>query len=137
MRVFLSTEGASDEVIAESLILSVDPFATIIKKTFTSRGFNVVRSLIPICVRAAHFGHFDALIVHFDLDATLPLGFNSVKESDRWQHAAQRVSDIQNALEMGGRTRGLATVFMAPCQSTDSWIDWALYGGDGQLCERK
>lgn len=137
MRVLLATEGESDEIVGEHLIWRSSSSAAITKKNFATRGFYVVRRSISLCVKAAHFGHYDVLVIHFDLNNTLSPGFKSVKDSKRWQDADERLQETMKSLPSADRERQLVTIFMTPCQSTEAWTDWGLHGGDGQLNERK
>ena len=95
---FLAAEGSSDEIVAEHIIRHVDVNARLTKKTFPARGFQVVRRSIPTVVRAAYFGYYDILIVHFDLNATIPPNYTSVQNSERWQQINNRIHETHNTL---------------------------------------
>ena len=137
MRFLLASEGESDELVAETLIRYVDEGAEIAKKKMPARGFVSVRKSIPTLVHAAHFQLFHVLVIHFDLNSTLERAFKSVQESQRWKDAEKRVQDTIKTVKQLSRPHPLQVVFMAPCQSTEAWLDWGLYGGDGSVYERK
>ena len=137
MRILLMGEGDSDEIVADALIHRSYPDAVITPKRFAARGFQVVWRSIPTLVRAAHFGFFDVLVIHFDINGTLLPDFGSVTESKRFQNISMSVSESHNSLPDPGRTHALRTVLMAPCQSVEAWLGWGGEGGDGNLWERK
>ena len=76
MRILLATEGGSDEVVAARLIERyLGKHVTVQRKRMPGRGVEVIRSVASDCTRAAYFGHYDLLVVHFDMDDTLPADF--------------------------------------------------------------
>jgi hypothetical protein len=138
MRILLATEGESDEIVAERLLRKVFPDSQIQPKRMPARGIAVVRKLLTDIVRAAHFGHFELLVVHFDLDDTWPEPCEHVEESERWLEIRKEVDNLVAQLRnIPGRASPLHTIFMAPAQSTDAWLRWALMDGDGRKWERK
>jgi hypothetical protein len=139
MRILLAAEGESDEIIASRLVLNVFPKAEIQPKRLPARGITVVRRLLTDIVRAAHFGHYEVLVLHFDLDDTLLDVHQHVAESDRWQAIRKEVDDLLNKLLVNnsGRKAPLHTIFMTPAQSTDAWLRWAVLNRDGKRWERK
>jgi hypothetical protein len=137
MRILLATEGESDEIVAGAIIRQLSPQAAIDPKKFPARGFPIVQRLMPDVVRAGHFGFYDLLAVHFDLDDTLPSCARSVAESPRWQEIQSMVVSTIHTLRDCNRPALLRTVLMAPCQSTDAWLCWGLEGGDGVHWEAK
>jgi hypothetical protein len=56
---------------ADRLLRSVFADAEVHPKRFPSRGIDVVKRLLHVVIRAAHFGFYDLLLIHFDLDDTL------------------------------------------------------------------
>ncbi len=136
MRVLLATEGESDEIVAEALIRRIHADAAIEKKKFPARGFSVVRRLIDTLARAAYFGHYDLLVVHFDLDDTLSGDFHHVGESPRWATIKSEIEATVENLPSADREGPLATILMAPCQSTESWLIWGVEDENGEKWER-
>jgi hypothetical protein len=138
MRILLATEGESDQIVAERLLLKVLPNSQIQPKRMPARGIAVVKRLLRDIVRAAHFGHFELLVIHFDLDDTWPQPCEHVQESERWLEIRKQVDNLVVQLgNLSGRTSPLHAIFMAPAQSTDAWLRWALMNGDGRKWERK
>jgi hypothetical protein len=139
MRILLAAEGESDEVVGERLLRNIFPHAEIQPKRMPARGIAVVMRLLKDIVRAAHFGHFDLLVVHFDLDDTLVDNHEHVTESERWLEIRKNIDHLlTNELKnKGNRTSPLQAVLMAPAQSTDAWLRWALMDGDGKKWENK
>ena len=139
MRILLATEGESDEVVGKRLVRSIFPHSEIQPKRMPARGIAVVMRLLKDIVRAAHFGHFDLLVIHFDLDDTFVDAHQHVTESKRWLEIRKEIDDLLlNQLKnKGDRTAPLQAVLMAPAQSTDAWLRWALMDGDGKKWEKK
>jgi hypothetical protein len=137
MRILLATEGESDEVVAGAIVRKLNPEAVIDPKKFPARGFQTVLRLLPDLVRAAHFGFYDLLTVHFDLDETLPSGALSVAESPRWRKIQTMATSTIQTLRDCNRPAPLRVALMAPCQSTDAWLGWGLEGGDGLTWEAR
>ena len=135
MRILLVTEGPSDEPVAERLVQREYPDAKVDRKRFSARGIAVVTRQLEIWLRAAHFGHYDLLIVHFDLDDSLSGNFRTVTESTRWKDLAACAEQVLSALADAGRVCGLRLAFMAPCQSTEAWLAWAVENEDGAQWE--
>jgi hypothetical protein len=137
MRILLATEGESDEVVAQGLIRALCPDAQIEPKRFPARGFPTVRRLLPDTVRAAHFGFYEILVVHFDLDDTLPAGAPNLTASLRWQAIRSLVDSTTTTLRDCKRPAPLRTVLMTPLQSTEAWLCWGQEGGTGTDWESK
>ena len=135
MRILLAAEGGSDEVVAEALIVDRLNEADVVKKTFASRGFPVVRRAVPDVIRAAYYQWYDGIVIHFDLDNTLPEGWESIEESSRWSQICDIAHQTHNSLPHIGRERALRIHLMSPCQSTESWIAWGVHGGDPEYWE--
>lgn len=136
MRILLVTEGASDEPVAEHLVRRVFRQAEIERKRLSVRGFEVVARQLEIWLRAAHFGHYDLLIVHFDLDDSIPGDFQSVTESGRWRDISTSAEQILSTLPDIGRDTGLRLALMTPCQSTEAWLAWGVENEDGAQWEK-
>jgi hypothetical protein len=117
MRILLATEGESDEIVAGALIRRFHPAAAIDPKRFPARGFPTVQRLLPDVIRAAHFGFYDLLAVHFDLDDTLPTGARSVAESPRWQEIHTIVVSTIPALKECNRPAPLRAVLISTALS--------------------
>jgi hypothetical protein len=137
MRVLLATEGDSDEVVADRLVRHLCLGAQFDPKRFPARGFPVVRRLMPDVVRAAYYGFYDLLVVHFDLDTTLPAGFQCVVESPRWQEIRSLIDATLASLPDIRRPGPLVAVLMAPCQSTDAWLTWGRDNAKGRDWEAR
>jgi hypothetical protein len=135
MRILLATEGPSDEVVAEQLIRNDLGAVSIDRKRFPARGFSVVERLIDVFVRAGQFGHYDLLVVHFDLDDTLPRNFTSLSQSKRWTGIQTRIIDTLASLPSANRLIPLKTLLMTPCRATEAWLAWGREGGSGRTWE--
>jgi hypothetical protein len=137
MRILLATEGESDEIVAQRLLIRSFPAATIEPKRFPARGFPVVLRLLPQIVRGAYFGHYDLLVVHFDLDSSLSPPFREVNQSGRWQEIRSNIDMVLSQLKPIGRESPLHSCLMTPCQSTDAWLAWAEENGVGESWEEQ
>jgi hypothetical protein len=137
MRILLATEGPVDEVVAECLIRQAVGDPEIERKRFPARGFPVVFRLMDAVVRAAHFGHYDWLVVHFDLDDSLPPEFRKISESPRWQEIQTRIHETLTDLPLAGRPQELQVFLMAPCQATEAWLAWGIENADGERWEKQ
>lgn len=139
MRILLTAEGESDEVVASQLVRNVFPTAEIQSKRLPARGITIVSRLLTDIVRAAHFGHFELLVVHFDLDDTLLDIHQHVSECERWRDIRKDVDDLltNKLTNTRGRKVPLYVIFMTPAQSTDAWLRWAVMNGDGTRWEKK
>ena len=84
MRVLLFTEGPGDEEVAAQLIRWCLGPVTIESKSLPAHGLPAILRQVSDFVRAAHIGHYDLLVVHFDMDDTLPDGFTYARQSTRW-----------------------------------------------------
>jgi hypothetical protein len=137
-RILLATEGPSDEVVGTRLVEHLVSGATVVCKTFPARGIQVVLRTLPTLLRAAHFGHYDWLVIHFDLDDSLPgTGSVEVEMSPLWQHVRDESTAALNALSpASGRTAPVRLALMAPNQSMDTWLLWGCNGGHGPSLER-
>jgi hypothetical protein len=133
IRMFVATEGATDEAVAERIIKQRFASAEVAFKRFPSRGIDTVVKLAPMTVRAAHYGLFDAVVIHFDLDDTLSKsGAATYQDSPRWVMVSNLIAETLNVLpEIPGRTCRLRIALMAPLQSTESWLAWG-NSGSGQ-----
>jgi hypothetical protein len=136
MRILLVTEGASDEPVAARLIRHALPDASVLAKRLPARGFAVVAREVEIWVRAAHFGHFDLLVIHFDLDDSISATFEDVSESKRWQEVRDAADKVLESLPQGGRVDALCVVLMSPCQSTEAWLAWGIENENGRAWEK-
>jgi hypothetical protein len=137
-RILLATEGESEEVVAVHILGHLWPGALVDPKKYTTRGFPVVRRSVPLLAKAAYYGHYDLLVVHFDLDDTLEMTDDTtVSESVRWQDIYNRIHTTLNSLPFVGRAKAVRVALMAPCQSTDAWLTWAIAAGDGRKWEKK
>lgn len=137
MRVLLATEGPSDEIVAQRLIHHALDSSIIECKKFVARGFQVVKRSVDAIVRAAHFGHYDLLAIHFDLNNTVQPGFASVSESVRWQEIDTAARQILANLPHAHRDRDLQIALITPCQATDAWLAWARENKSGKQWERR
>ena len=89
------------------------------------------------CVRAAYFGHFDLLVVHFDMDSTLPYEFVRGEQSDRWIEINSRIERTLESLPNAHRSSQLKIVLMTPREATESWLAWGNENESGLKWERK
>jgi len=137
MRILLAAEGESDEIVAEALIKLIYSKAEIVRKRFPARGIEMVRRSIPTLVKATHYQRFDALVVHFDLDDTVPAVFESVCDSPRWQEICEKITKTIPSLKDVQRQRPVLWTLMAPAQATDAWLIWGRDNQDGTMWESK
>lgn len=125
MRALVAAEGESDEIVAEALVKYRHPGAVVIRKMFAARGFNVVLRACELVARAAHFGHFDVLIVHFDLNGSLLGGPFDPNQSQRITKVSSEIRRTLSLLPAADRLSPVKVALMAPLQSTDAWLAWA------------
>ena len=137
MRILLATEGGSDDVVAQRLIERFLGNVTIQQKRLPARSVNVIQRLAGDFVRAAYFGHYDMLVVHFDLDDTLPDRFTSADQSDRWHGITSRIKTTLTILPEAHRGNELKIVLMTPTQATEAWLSWGRENESGPKWERK
>ena len=137
MRVLLATEGRSDEVVAHRLIEQYLGNVTIQPKSLPSRGVDSIQRIAADCARAAYFGHFDLLVVHFDMDDSLPDGFHDAAQSSRWGQVRSRIATTLSRLPDAHRTVELQTVLMTPSQATEAWLSWGHENETGRLWEHR
>ncbi len=135
IRILLAAEGESDEIIAESLIKLSWTQVEIVRKHFPARGIAMVRKTIPTLVKAAHFQGYDALVVHFDLDDTVPANFCNVNESPRWQEINGKITETISRLKDVHRERPVTWTLMTPAQATEAWLIWGRDNQDGTKWE--
>ena len=136
-RILLATEGPSEDAIGEILLKHFLGGVTVDRKRFPARGIDIVRRAVPNLVRAAHFGYYDLLVIHFDLDDSVNTDIGmDISASPRWQEIEQAVADGRSNCRPIMRVRDVEVVFMAGCQSTDGWLCWGRDGGDGRQLER-
>ena len=136
-RILLVAEGGSDEVIAEAILRWKYPTATIDRKGFPARGFRVVHRSTKTVARAAHFGHYDLLVVHFDLDDSLVSDPFDPTRSVRIQAIRDIIEQTFDQLPAAGRSCRSRCSLMAARQSTDAWVAWGSAGGIGCEWEKK
>ena len=137
MRVLLATEGRSDEVVAHRLIERYLGRVIIQPKSLPSRGVDAIQRIAADCARAAYFGHFDLLVVHFDMDDSLPGGFNDAAQSSRWSRIRSRIATTLSSLPEAHRHAELQTVLMTPSQATEAWLSWGREYEAGRLWEHR
>ena len=137
MRVLLAAEGRSDEVVAHRLIERYLGKVTIQPKGLPARSLDVIQRLAADCVRAGYFGHYDVLIVHFDLDDTLPEGFSGAAESSRWNEIKSQMGATMATLPEAYRASELKIVLMTPSQATEAWLSWGREDESGPKWEHK
>jgi hypothetical protein len=100
----------------------------VVNKTFAARGFNVVLRACELVARAAHFGHFDLLVVHFDLNGSLLGGPFDPIRSERIQKVSSEIGRTLSLLPIADRSEPVRVALMAPLQSTEAWLAWASIG---------
>ena len=138
MRILLATEGGSDEVVAHRLIERyLGNNVTIQRKGMPSRGVDVIRRVASDCTRAAYFGHFDVLVVHFDMDDTLPADFTDAAQSSRWNEIRSQMTTTLASLPEACRTSELKMALMTPSQATEAWLSWGREDESGSKWEHK
>ena len=135
IRALIATEGPSDEPVAEHLVRrsfsSLD--LEIDRKRFPNRGIEVVQKLLESIICAAHFGYYDLVVIHFDLDDTVDPERESIVESERWREIDEKSRETLGDLPDAGRRKELRIALMAPCQTTEAWLAWGLENEDGRL----
>lgn len=137
MRVLLAAEGDSDEIVAEQILRDTLKVTGVVRKKFPSRGFPVVQRSIDTLVRAAHYQLFDLLVIHFDLNDSLPPDWRKVSDSPRWCDVGSKIQRVCARLTSANRQQELVTVLMTPCKSTDAWLAWGRDNEDGRSWEAK
>ena len=108
---------------------------TIQPKNLPTRGVDAIQRIAADCARAAYFGHFDLLVVHFDMDDTLPRGFIDAAQSSRWIRVRSRIANTLSSLPEAHRTAELQTVLMTPSQATEAWLSWGRENDAGSRWE--
>lgn len=137
MRILLATEGDSDQVIALRLLERHLGQVSVHPKSLLGRGVDVILRVASDCVRAAYFGHFDMLVVHFDMDDTLPRGSVRAGQSERWVEISSRITRTLSSLPEAHRRSPLKIVFMTPREAMDAWLSWGVEDGSGHGWELK
>lgn len=137
MRILLAAEGRSDEEVARRLIRQYLGPNTIESKSLPARGLPVILRLVPDFVRAACSGHYDLLVVHFDMDDTLPDGFIRADQSKRWCDVKTRIDTTLASLTGAQRRGELKIVLMTPRQATEAWLSWGRKNESGLKWEGK
>lgn len=127
-------EGPSDEVVARRLIEEYLNHAEIVPKNLTARGLPGILRQLSVCVRAGHFGNYDLLVVHFDMDDTLPAGSTHPDQSNRWREIKSKVDSTLDDLRQHSRAR-LKIVLMTPTQATEAWLSWGRDNESGRKRE--
>jgi hypothetical protein len=100
-------------------------------KAFPSRGWQIVQKLAPVVARAAYFGHYDILVVHFDCDDGPIEG-----DGSRRSEISRAIDSVLSALPEAHRQRPVESVLCSPCEATDAWLMWGQQGGNGMSWER-
>lgn len=131
MRVLIATEGPSDEIVSTSIIRSQIGDCEIVKKRFAARGFGVVKRSITTITKAAHFGGFDLLVVHFDLNGSAAVrSVDCVLRSPRHVEIREAIANAQANLQpVAQRPTPVNVALMAPAPTTDAWLSWGTTGG--------
>ena len=137
MRVLLATEGRSDEVVAHRLIERYLGNVVVQPKRMPGRSVDVIRRVAADCTRAAYFGHFDLLVVRFDMDDTLPGDFTHAAQSSRWNEVRSRMTTTLVGLSEAYRTSALKMALMTPSQATDAWLSWGREDESGRNWEHR
>ncbi len=126
-----------DETVIEALcIRSRHPTEDeITRKSFPARGITQVFRLLPDIVRAAHFGYYDILVLHADVDNTP----NHVPGHENAEcRGCMLTATVQSATHALGPRTGMGpilTVLALPRQATDAWLLWGREDGDGAKLE--
>lgn len=77
------------------------------------------------------------LVVHFDMDDTLPDRFVLAEQSDRWIEISSRINTTLASLPEAHRSSQLKIVLMTPREATDAWLTWGLKDESGPKWEFK
>lgn len=136
MRILLAAEGPSDEMVARCLIEHYLDQVEIVPKKLPGRGLPALRRFASDCVRAGHYGRYELLVVHFDMDDTLPDGATHPDQSSRWRDIMSRIDATLNNLLRGRLRIKLRVVLMTPKQATEAWLSWARDNESGRKRER-
>lgn len=138
MRILLAAEGGSDEVVARRLIERYfGKNVTIDRKGMPGRGVDAIRRVASDCMRAAHFGHYDLVVVHFDMDDTLPADFTDPAQSSRWNQIRSQMTTTLSSLREAYRTSELKMALMTPSQATEAWLSWGREDESGRRWEHR
>ena len=135
MRVLLATEGPGDEEVAARLITRCLGPVTIKSMSLPAPGLLAILRQVSDFVRAAYFGHYDLLVVHFDMDDTLPNGFTYARQSTRWIDINLRVGNTLASLTHPSRRTKLKIVLMTPRRAVEAWLSWGLNNQSGRKWE--
>ena len=135
MRVLLATEGPGDEEVAARLIRRCLGPVTIKPMSLPARGLPAILRQVSDFVRAAYFGHYDLLVVHFDMDDTLPDGFTYARQSTRWIDINLRIGDTLAGLTHPSRSAKLKIVLMTPRRAVEAWLSWGRNNKSGRMWE--
>ena len=135
MRVLLATEGPGDEEVAARLIRRCLGQVTIKSMSLPARGLSAILRQVSDFVRAAYFGHYDLLVVHFDMDDTLPDGFTYARQSTRWIDINLRIGNTLAGLTHPSRSAKLKIVLMTPRRAVEAWLSWGRNNKSGRMWE--
>jgi hypothetical protein len=137
IRVLLATEGPSDDVVIKSILTGIFGLVQIDTKSFTSRGISVVMKAVPNVVRAAHFGYYGILVIHFDLNGTHNISRDQdVTIATRRIEVEKIIVETKKELRSIPRAYDTSILLATPCQSTDAWLCWGNEGGKGVEWEK-
>lgn len=137
IRIMIATEGKTDETVCEEILRDNFVECDIQRKRFTSRSFQTVLKATPQIIKAAHYGLFDIVVIHFDLDSTLRNGdLRNLSASDRWVAFWDKAkAEIARLNEVPARRERLKYVLMTPHESVEAWLAWGAAGGNGTSFE--
>ena len=75
------------------------------------------------------------LVVHFDMDDTLPDGFTYARQSTRWIDINLRIGNTLASLTHTSRSAKLKVVLMTPRRAVEAWLSWGRNNKSGRMWE--
>ena len=135
MRVLLATEGSGYEVVAQHVIKQYLTQVEIKLITFPKRGLDEIRRMVSDCIKMGYSGSYDMLVVHFDLDDTLPDGFIRADQSKRWHDDIKTRIDMTLADLTGAQRRDELKIVLTPRRAMEAWLSWGRNNKSGRVWE--
>lgn len=105
--------------------------------TFPSRGLEVIERMVPDCIKRGYSESYDMLVIHFDMDDTLPNGFVRADQSRRWRDIKTRIDKTLADLTGAQRRDELKVVLMTPRRAVEAWLSWGRKNESGRMWEGK
>ena len=91
--------------------------------------------MVSDCIKRGYSGNYDILVIHFDMDDTLPDGFTFARQSTRWIDINLRIGNSLAGLTHPSRSTKLKIVLMTPRRAVEAWLSWGLNNESGRKWE--